>query len=338
MKKPVIKKIKSDSGLSASDLNTNDTRPTLSGTAVANAFVTIFDNGKVIGRVKANAAGQWTFTTKKLKDGVHKFVAEADLGGQSAKSAAVKLTVDSTAPASPAFVLDAASDSGASANDQVSNDATPTLTGTAEPGATIIVRDGPAMLGTTVADALGNWSFTAPALGDGIHSITATATDLAGNVGSASTALNVTIDTAAPAPPSTPNLDAGSDSGPSATDDVTNDATAALTGTAEPGAIITIKDGATVLGTVIADASGSWSFTTGPLSDGVHGLSATATDAAGNASVASAALNLTIDTAAPAAPSTPISPPARTAALQRPTTSPTTPRRPSAARRRRAAR
>ncbi|WP_269436251.1 Ig-like domain-containing protein [Ralstonia pseudosolanacearum] len=39
------------------------------------------------------------------------------------------------------------------------------------------------MLGTTTADASGNWSYTpTTALTDGSHSLTATATDAAGNV------------------------------------------------------------------------------------------------------------------------------------------------------------
>ncbi|WP_269436255.1 Ig-like domain-containing protein [Ralstonia pseudosolanacearum] len=43
------------------------------------------------------------------------------------------------------------------------------------------------MLGTTTADASGNWTFTpTTALTDGSHSLTATATDAAGNVSTAS--------------------------------------------------------------------------------------------------------------------------------------------------------
>ncbi|WP_328514458.1 Ig-like domain-containing protein, partial [Ralstonia solanacearum] len=39
------------------------------------------------------------------------------------------------------------------------NDATPTLTGTAEANSTISVFDGITLVGTTTADASGNWTF-----------------------------------------------------------------------------------------------------------------------------------------------------------------------------------
>ena len=45
-------------------------------------------------------------------------------------------------------------------------------------------------------------------------------------------------------------------------DDVTNDTTPSLSGTAAARATVTIKDGATVLGTTAANPSGKWTFTT----------------------------------------------------------------------------
>ena len=57
------------------------------------------------------------------------------------------------------------------------------------------------------------------------------------------------------------------------------------------------------LGSAVANGSGAWSFTTGTLSNAAHSFTATATDAAGNTGVASAALAVTIDTTAPVAPS-----------------------------------
>ena len=48
------------------------------------------------------------------------------------------------------------------------------------------------------ASGTGAWSYTTPALSNGAHGLTATATDVAGNTGAASTALSVTIDTVAP--------------------------------------------------------------------------------------------------------------------------------------------
>ena len=57
------------------------------------------------------------------------------------------------------------------------------------------------------------------------------------------------------------------------------------------------SDGTTVLGTTTAAGDGSWSITSSALADGVHNLTAIATDVAGNQSVASVVLAVTIDTA-----------------------------------------
>ena len=159
----------------------------------------------------------------------------------------------------------------------------------------------PPPVGTGKADSLGNWSVSASALANGQHSISAKATDLAGNVSPGSAALTVTIDTVAPAAPGTPTLTAASDSGVLA-DNITNVTAPTLAGTAEAGATVTLREGATVLGSGKADAAGAWTIATSPLTNGKHAITATASDAAGNASLASAALSVTIDNAPPAAP------------------------------------
>src|SRR5690606_4020998 len=130
-------------------------------------------------------------------------------------------------------------------------DSTPTLTGTAEAGSTVTIRDGSTVLGTTVRSEERRVGKERVALRIGAHSFTATATDKAGNTSAPSTALAVTIDTAAPSAPSAPDLQAPSDSGSSSADNVTNDTTPTLTGTAEAGSTVTIRDGSTVLGTTV---------------------------------------------------------------------------------------
>ncbi|QEI11270.1 DUF4347 domain-containing protein [Cellvibrio japonicus] len=135
----------------------------------------------------------------------------------------------------------------------------------------------------------------------------ATFTDAAGNDNTAATQLTMAVDTELPDAPSTPVLDAASESGSSNTDNITNNTTPTITGTAEAGSTVTLydTDGSTVLGTTTA-TGGNWSITTSALSEGDHDLTATATDAAGNVSVASAALTITIDTTAHAKPAAPV--------------------------------
>ncbi|WP_213823406.1 Ig-like domain-containing protein, partial [Klebsiella oxytoca] len=104
-----------------------------------------------------------------------------------------------------------------------------------------------------VAGEDGRWSYTPDALDEGSHSLSTTVTDKAGNVSERSPAFELTIDTTAPSA-SAPEVtdDVAGHTGPLASGDLTNDATPTLSGTAEAGATVTIYDGDTVLGTVVA--------------------------------------------------------------------------------------
>ena len=101
--------------------------------------------------------------------------------------------MDTVAPVAPT-VTSFSTDSG-TVGDGITNDNTLTLTGTAEANSTVKVYDGATLLGTALASGTGAWTYTTAALTNGAHSLTATATDVAGNTGVASTALSVTVDT-----------------------------------------------------------------------------------------------------------------------------------------------
>jgi hypothetical protein len=75
----------------------------------------------------------------------------------------------------------------------------------------------------------------------------------------------------------------------------------ALTGTADNGSTVTIYDNSNFVGSTTADAStGAWSLPIGQLADGsTHSYTVTATDANGNVSQPSDALNFLVDTTAP---------------------------------------
>jgi hypothetical protein len=229
--------------------------------------------------------------------------------------------VDIVPPAAPSTPdLTAGSDSGTSSTDNITNDDTPTFTGTGENGATVTLFEDLNSNGTvdtgesrgTGTVANGTWTITSSTLADGNHMFKAIQTDVAGNTSSASSALTVTIDTSAPAAPSTPDMDAGSDSGSSNTDNITNDDTPTFTGTGENGATVTLFEDLNSNGTVDTGesrgtgtvANGTWTITSSSLADGDHMFKAIQTDVAGNTSTASSALTVTIDTSA-AAPSTP---------------------------------
>ena len=309
--------VPSDSGV-LGDGVTSHTSPVITGTAEAGGTVTLTDTSggisTVLGTAVTDTTGHWSFTpSTPLAEGGHGVTATATdtAGNTSAASAALPLTIDTTAPGAPgSLALAVPSDSGA-IGDGVTSHTSPVIIGTAEAGSTVTLTDtrgGVAtVLGTAIADNTGHWSFTPTSpLAEGGHSVTVTATDMAGNVSAPSMALPLTIDIAAPAAPGSLALAVPSDSG-AVGDGLTNHTTPEIAGTAEAGSIVTLTDTRggipTVLGTAVTDNTGHWSFTTAtPLAQGGHSVTTTATDAAGNTSAASAALPVTIDTTAPAAP------------------------------------
>ncbi|WP_053422669.1 Ig-like domain-containing protein [Rheinheimera sp. KL1] len=217
------------------------------------------------------------------------------------------LVIDTTAPNAPSTPdLATASDSGASSTDNITNDTTPTLTGTAEAGSTVTLydTDGVTSLGSAAATG-GSWSITvSPALSEGSHTLTAKARDAAGNQSAASSGLSVTIDTTAPAKPATPDLADASDSGDSNSDNLTKlqnitlqGASNAVEANATVRARSSLDGGLTDVG---ADSNGAYSLNLTGLSAGNQNLVVMATDIAGNQSVDSDPLAIVIDTTAPA--------------------------------------
>ncbi len=292
----------SDSGASDRDDITNVATPVIKGKAEANAIVNLYDGEVLVGTALADAAGAWTITTSVLADGIHNLTATAtDVAGNvSPPSSLLPVMVDTVAPAAP-VTLDLAtpSDSGRTSADDITNFNTPLITGTAEPGSTVSLFDGDTRIGTALANDVGIWSVTTSTLLDGVHHLTATATDAAGNISPRSAPLAVTIDTVPPAAPASLDMAAASDSGTSNNDDLTRVTTPVITGSAEAGSIVILYEGATQVGTALTSSAGIWSITTAPLADGIHALTATATDVAGNESAPSSPLSVTIDTTAP---------------------------------------
>ncbi|TCM17067.1 Ig-like protein group 3 [Novosphingobium sp. PhB165] len=291
---------------------TNDTTPTLTGTAAANVTVAIYEGATLLGSTTSNGLGAWSFTPPTpLGGGLHTFTAVATdaAGNTGVASPGWSLTVDTTPPATPLLLSvtdDVGTVQGVLASGAVTDDTHPTLSGIAEAGVTISVYDGGALLGSTTANGLGVWSFTpSTSLITGPHALTVTATDSVGNEGTPTAAFNLTIDTGAPATPTILSAadDVGSIQGGVANGGSTDDAAPLLTGSAEANAIVYIYDNGALLGTASANGGGAWTFTPpSQLADGIHALTAIAHDAAGNVSAASSAYAITVDTTAPAAP------------------------------------
>ncbi len=200
---------------------------------------------------------------------------------------------DATLPgAADSLTIALVTDSGASAEDRITD--TATFGGTGRAFTTVTLSGD--ITGSVVADASGAWQFDPVGLADGDYSVTAAQTDGAGNT--QSVVLTLTLDTTAPGAP-TIDLDAASDSGFDDADDLTNVTTPVLNGTADPnGSVEILVDGVSASVTT-ADALGAWSVTlTTPLAEGERTITAVSTDLAGNVSAAGTLL-VTVDLTPP---------------------------------------
>lgn len=222
-----------------------------------------------------------------------------DLSGAVNYNPAGILQIDTAAPGAPtALSLDTTTDSGTK-GDGITNVTQVKIDGTAEPGSTVTLYDsnGTTVLGTGTANATtGAFAITTTALSNGVHNITATAADAAGNISTHSTPDSITIDTTPPAAPTGLTLDSTTDSGAKG-DGITSFTQIEIDGTAVPGSNVTLYDtnGTTVLGTGTANATtGAFSITTSALSAGNHSITAKTTDAAGNISTASTPYPVTV--------------------------------------------
>ncbi|OTT75454.1 Ig-like domain-containing protein, partial [Acinetobacter baumannii] len=255
------------------DVLTNDSTPALTGTVNDPTATVVVNVDGVDYPAVNNGDGTWTLadnTLPTLADGPHTITVTAtDAAGNVGNDTAV-VTIDTVAPNAP--VLDPIN-------------ATDPVSGQAEPGSTVTVTYPDGTTATVVAGTDGSWSVPNPGnLVDG-DTVTATATDPAGNTSLPGTG-TVSADITAPVV---------------ALDDVlTNDSTPALTGTVnDPTATVVVNvDGVDY--PAVNNGDGTWTLadnTLPTLADGPHTITVTATDAAGN--VGNDTAVVTIDTSLP---------------------------------------
>ncbi|MBX9585577.1 MAG: FG-GAP-like repeat-containing protein [Gemmataceae bacterium] len=206
-------------------------------------------------------------------------------GNGSTAAAAVARTFDTVAPT-------------ATANALTTNDATPTITGTVnDPDATITVTVGGQTVTATVTGS--TFSATVPtALAEGTYDIAVSATDDAGNTGSATRTGGLVIDLTAPTGTAATTAADPTNLG-AIPFTVTFDE--AVTGFASTD--VTVTNGAVT--NFVAGADGrTFSFDVTPAADGAVAVSVAAgvaTDIAGNPNAAAAEVSVTSDRTPPAA-------------------------------------
>ena len=190
-------------------------------------------------------------------------------GGTAARSADIVITgVGGEAPPSQKPVVTGFSDDSGVVGDRMTNDATPTLSGTAGANERVSVSIDGKAAGNAQADAAGRWSYTATTLAEGVHDFGVLTG--AGDV----TGIRLTIDTVAPT--ATAGLARSSDTG-TAGDGQTSAGSVTIVGTSEAGARLKVGDVETTAG-----ANGAYVANGVSLAPGDNAIAVIVTDAAGN--------------------------------------------------------
>lgn len=163
METPTIH-LDSDSGISDADRITNNASPIFSGSAEAYSSITIYQDGKAIGKVSADANGNWSYSftgSQALTDGSYIFyITATDVAGNSATSEKIQVTID-TRVSIPTLDLADASDTGNLNSDNITSDTTPTFSLGNIDADVISVQ---VIINGTAYDAVqseGKWTFTA---------------------------------------------------------------------------------------------------------------------------------------------------------------------------------
>ena len=259
----------------------------ISGTAEIGSSLTV--NGSA---VTVDGTGHWTTSVTPAGQGALVVTAIATDAAGNSTSTSTTLTVDTIAPGGGTPDLVASSDSGVSSADNITDVTAPSFTVALNP--TVAAGDTVQLLlsGSPLAHPVthiitaaevtaGSVSLavTAGDLGaDGGKAISAQFSDAAGNT-STTAALTITLDTIAPAVAIT------SGGGP------VNQAGQTISGTGEAGTTITLSDNGSQLQlpTITVDQNGLWSASV-TLANGSNSLTASDTDAAGNAGSSSAVI------------------------------------------------
>jgi CSLREA domain-containing protein len=292
----------SDSGSDPTD-NITNISPRLFDVAItvdATGTIELLRNGVSVDSKPSTTATVTLTDSTPAADGPYTYTARQTnaLGNSTSSASGLIVNLDTTAPAAPG-TPDLTTDSGANTTDNLTNATTPSfdISGTLTGTTVQLYRD--ATLVNSGAGNNGTVPLTDPlSPGETTFSYTARNVDAAGNF-SASAGLSVTFDRTSTA--STPDLQAGSDSGPSSTDNITNASSLAFDiASTENGATVELLRGATS----VANTTGTGGTVT--LSDPAPPANTTTdytvrqTDLAGNIGT-SGILQVTRDTTGPSA-------------------------------------
>ncbi|HVQ38409.1 MAG TPA: Ig-like domain-containing protein, partial [Pyrinomonadaceae bacterium] len=292
----------SDSGINNDDRTKTTPRSFDIATAETGAAVELLRGGASIASTTGTGGTATLSDAVALADGPYLYASRlTDAAGNVATSSDLTVTMDNLAPATPGTPdLKATSDSGVD-TDNITN-ITPRqfdVTFTAEAGSTIeLLRDGVPVAGATTSGGSSPVTLTDnDVLTNNVYLYSARITDFTGNA-STSLTLSVTIDVSST--PSTPDLQVGSDSGVSNTDNITKTTPRLFDVTnTENGATVELYRGATLVDTTTGNGGTKTLTDSATPADGPYDYTIKQTDVAGNVGT-SGILQVTLDTLATA--------------------------------------
>ena len=225
-----------------------DTSTSVSGVAEVESLITIKTGNMIIGTGITSIEGKYLVTIPQQKEGTKLAVTTTDAAGNKSDSKEVTVK-DVIAPTVPTV-------------NEVT-DKSISVTGAGEASSSITVKTGTTVIGTGTTTNEGKYLITILKQ-KAYTKLQITATDASGNI---SLIKEVTVkDVTAPTAPAVNEV---------------SDTSASVTGTAEAGSLITIKEGTMVIGTGITSNEGKYLVTIPKQTAGTK-LTVTATDAAEN--------------------------------------------------------
>jgi hypothetical protein len=186
--------------------------------------------------------------------------------------------------------------------------ARPLLAGQSFPHGVVQVFDGTTLLGETIADANGYWTFRpSVALTPGQHVLTAVATSADGKVTTKSSPVTITVsERAVTIPAWKPAAGAAPTVVTPANGDMVHTVQPLFAGTAAPNGKVRLYDGDKVMGEVAVDSDGRWTFRpTAPLAEGEHTITVTLLNADGSEGGSKATVTITVASGLGTAPTQP---------------------------------
>ncbi len=278
----------------------------LAGTAAPGTLLKLYDGDKLLGEATADANGEWKMAISPLVAGEHTLTAIA-YGADGAVQASSKPLIVIVPEAQPGAETAAAAQPriGWPPDGSTVVSSRPLVTGQSFPRGVVRIYDGKTLLGETVADANGFWSFRpSVALTAGQHVLTAAATSADGRTTENTPPVTITVRGRTVTLPSWKPSAAAAPAFVTPTNGATVDTLRPLfAGTAAPNSTVRLYDGEKVMGEATVDSDGRWNFRpTTPFSEGEHTVTVALLNADGTESTSSATVTITVATGLGTAP------------------------------------